>query len=85
MKNKENLYASIPYVDKKVSRIFAGTAFSGIPDAYKDSFVMAVFVKVPSSLLTALFIMHVELPKLLIVTNIIVDKIKDKNFVFTAC
>lgn len=29
--------------------------------------------------------MHVELPKLLIVTNIIVDKIKDKNFVFTAC
>ena len=32
MKNKENLYASIPYVDKKVSRIFAGTAFSPIQD-----------------------------------------------------
>ena len=32
MKNKENLYASIPYVDKKVSRIFAGTAFSPIKD-----------------------------------------------------
>ena len=32
MKNKENLYASIPYVDKKVSRIFAGTAFPPIQD-----------------------------------------------------
>lgn len=32
MKNKENFYASIPYVDKKVSRIFAGTAFSPIQD-----------------------------------------------------
>ncbi len=32
MKNKENLYASIPYVDKKVSRIFAGTALSPIQD-----------------------------------------------------
>ena len=32
MKNQENLYASIPYVDKKVSRIFAGTAFSPIQD-----------------------------------------------------
>lgn len=32
MENKENLYASIPYVDKKVSRIFAGTAFSPIQD-----------------------------------------------------
>ena len=32
MENKENLYASIPYVDKKVSRIFAGTAFPPIQD-----------------------------------------------------
>ena len=32
MKNQENLCASIPYVDKKVSRIFAGTAFSPIQD-----------------------------------------------------
>ena len=32
MEKEEKMYASIPYVNKKVSRIFAGTAFSPIQD-----------------------------------------------------